>query len=95
MSSSLNLGRHFIVRPLTSSIGAEVKGVDLRMKLSDDLFNKIYEAFLGYQVLVFRVQEIHFVDEVTDAEKIVTSPSSPTIRQSIELPRLAVPPFFW
>lgn len=57
MSSLLNLGRHFIARPLTFSIGAEVKGVEFRMKLGDEFFNKLYEAFLRYQVLIFRDHE--------------------------------------
>jgi taurine dioxygenase len=58
MSSSPNLSKNFIARPLTSSIGAEIEGVDLATELSDELFNKIYEAFLRYQVLVFRDQDI-------------------------------------
>jgi len=52
--SSPNSIKNFMARPLTSSLGAEIEGVDLATELSDVIFNKIYEALLRYQVLVFR-----------------------------------------
>jgi len=49
--------KNFRVRPLTPSFGAEIEGVNLATALSDALFKEIYEAFLQYQVLVFRDQD--------------------------------------
>ena len=49
--------KNFTVRPLTSSLGAEIEGVNLATELSDAVFKEIYEAFLQYQVLVFRDQD--------------------------------------
>ena len=46
------------VSSLTPHIGAEVSGVDLRQPLSNEQFSEIYRAWLDWQVLVFREQEI-------------------------------------
>lgn len=43
----------FEIRPLTPTLGAEVRGVDLREAIDDSLFKAIYAAFLRYQVLLF------------------------------------------
>lgn len=46
------------VSSLTPHIGAEVSGVDLRQPLSNEQFSEIYRAWLDWQVLVFRNQDI-------------------------------------
>ena len=46
------------VSSLTPHIGAEVSGVDLRQPLSNEQFGEIYRAWLDWQVLVFRNQDI-------------------------------------
>ena len=46
-----------MVEPLTVNIGAEIHGVDLA-KLDDATFDEIYRAFLRYQVIFFRDQEL-------------------------------------
>ena len=46
------------VSNLTPHIGAEVSGVDLRQPLSNEQFSEIYRAWLDWQVLVFREQDI-------------------------------------
>jgi taurine dioxygenase len=46
------------VSSLTPHIGAEVSGVDLRQPLSNEQFSEIYQAWLDWQVLVFREQDI-------------------------------------
>ena len=48
----------FSTRPLSSALGAEVRGVDLSRPLDEGLFAAIYEAFLAYQVLLFRDQDV-------------------------------------
>ena len=45
------------VEPLSKGIGADIRGVDLA-RLSDAEFDTIYEAWLHYQVLRFRGQEL-------------------------------------
>jgi taurine dioxygenase len=46
------------VSSLTPHIGAEVSGLDLRQPLSNEQFSEIYRAWLDWQVLVFREQDI-------------------------------------
>lgn len=46
------------VSPLAESIGAEVRGVDLRQPISDAEFVQVYQAWLDHQVLLFRDQTI-------------------------------------
>ncbi|MGI9386983.1 MAG: TauD/TfdA dioxygenase family protein [Methyloligellaceae bacterium] len=46
------------VCPITSSIGAELTGVDLSQPLSNREFDAIHQAFLDHQVIFFRDQNI-------------------------------------
>jgi taurine dioxygenase len=46
------------VRPLTPTIGAEVRGVDLSRALDDDTMHEIQRALADHLVLFFRDQEI-------------------------------------
>lgn len=46
-----------IVEPMTVNVGAEIRGVDLA-KLDDAIFDEIHQAFLRYQVIFFRDQEL-------------------------------------
>ena len=46
------------VRPLTPTIGAEIHGVDLAQALDEATFAEIHAAFLKYQVIFFRNQDI-------------------------------------
>ena len=48
----------FTIRPLHPHFGAELLDVDLSQELDDALFAAIYQAFLDYQVLLFRSGEI-------------------------------------
>lgn len=44
--------------PQASTLGAEIRGIDLSAKISDSLYEKINQAFLDYQVIFFRDQEL-------------------------------------
>jgi len=46
------------LKTLTPHIGAEISGVDLSAPLSNEQFNEVYQAWLDWQVLVFREQHI-------------------------------------
>lgn len=48
----------FGITPLTPRIGAEIEGVDLGGKLSDEDIAEIYRALLTYKVIFFREQDI-------------------------------------
>jgi taurine dioxygenase len=45
------------IRPVAGSLGAEVFGVDLGA-LTDAAFDEIYRAFVAYQAIIFRDQEL-------------------------------------
>jgi taurine dioxygenase len=46
------------VEPLSSTIGAEIRGVDLSRPLGNQTFQEIHEALLRHLVIFFRDQEI-------------------------------------
>jgi taurine dioxygenase len=54
--------------PLTPIFGAEIVDVDLSADIGPDLFSLIYQAFLDYQVLVFRQQSMSSADHVRFAQ---------------------------
>ena len=48
--------RHIDVRVSTPTVGAEIRGVDLREPLSEDVFDEVRSAFLRHQVVFFKEQ---------------------------------------
>lgn len=46
------------VIPQSNTIGAEIRGVDLSASLSDALIEQINQAFLDYQIIYFRDQQL-------------------------------------
>ena len=49
--------RHIDVRTCTPTVGAEIRGVDLREPLPDEAFDEVRSAFLRHQVVFFKEQE--------------------------------------
>ena len=49
--------RHIDVRSLTPTVGAEIRGVDLREPLREEVFEEVRSAFLRHQVVFFKEQE--------------------------------------
>lgn len=47
-----------VIEPLSSDIGAQIRGVDLSVPMNDSVFATIYQAWLDHQVLLFRDQII-------------------------------------
>ena len=46
------------VTPCSGALGAEISGVDLSCEPSDDVFDEVHRAFLEYQVIFFRAQNL-------------------------------------
>ena len=46
------------VRPINGFIGAEIEGVDLRRPLAPAQFRIVHDAFVNYEVIVLRDQDI-------------------------------------
>jgi taurine dioxygenase len=44
----------FTVRPLHPALGCEISGITLEQAVSPALFAKVYEAFLDYELILFR-----------------------------------------
>jgi taurine dioxygenase len=59
----------FELRALCPTFGAEIIGVDLAAPMADALFDRIYEAFLGHQLLLFRDQHLEPGDQVAFARR--------------------------
>ena len=57
--------RHIDVRSLTPTVGAEIRGVDLREPLPDEVFEEVRSAFLRHQVVFFKEQERLSPDQQT------------------------------
>src|SRR5689334_613806 len=48
----------FVVEPVHAGFGGEIKGLTLREAVSEELFDKVYEAFLDYQLILFRNEDV-------------------------------------
>jgi alpha-ketoglutarate-dependent 2,4-dichlorophenoxyacetate dioxygenase len=46
--------RPFSVRPLHDALGCEITGITLAQAVEPKLFGKVYEAFLDYELILFR-----------------------------------------
>ncbi len=57
------------VVPLNGFIGAEIRGVNLAGPLSDAAFERINQAFVRYEVLVFRQQKMSFEQQMAFGER--------------------------
>jgi taurine dioxygenase len=59
----------FQTTPLHSTFGAEIAGVTLTEALSQSLFAEIYEAFLAYQLILFRDVDLPLGAQVAIARR--------------------------
>ena len=57
------------LRALSPTLGVEVQGVDLAEPMTDVVFDRIYDAFLAHQLLLFRDQRLEPGDQVTFARR--------------------------
>lgn len=73
---------------LGGNLGAEVSGVDLRGALSDQEFEALYAAFVRYEVLVFRDQDVTLDQQVAFARRfgeLSIHPFSPNLDDKREV----------
>src|ERR1700675_4859056 len=61
--------RHIRVEPISSKVGAEIAGVDLRAPLADEVFAEIRRAFGEHGVVFFRDQHLAPEQHVAFAER--------------------------
>jgi len=78
------------VAPLSGSIGAEVRGVDLAAELSQDTFADVHNAFLEHLVLVFPDQHLAPPQQIAFARRLGPVMVDPFIESAAELPELMV-----
>lgn len=57
-------GGKFEIRPLCPAFGAELSGVDLGQPVDDSLYSRLHGAFLRYQLLLFRDQDLPAANHV-------------------------------
>ena len=57
------------IRSLSPTLGAEIVGISLEEACSEVVFSHIYEAFLAYQVLLFRGVDLPPVLQVAFASR--------------------------
>ncbi|MBO0753561.1 MAG: TauD/TfdA family dioxygenase, partial [Bradyrhizobiaceae bacterium] len=57
----------FEVTPLHPSLGCEISGITLAEAVEPKLFNKVYEAFLAYELILFRDVDLPPVTQVAFA----------------------------
>lgn len=70
MPSTAEPGREpFALRELSPTFGVELVGVDLSQPMDDAGFDRIYDAFLCYQLLLFRGQRLEPGEQVGFARR--------------------------
>ena len=57
------------VVPLNGFLGAEIRGADLRNDLSDHEFKEVHDAFVKYEVIVLRGQDITLDQQIAFAKR--------------------------
>src|SRR3990170_3688376 len=79
----------FRLRRLGGNLGAEVSGVDLTRPLSDKTFAALYDAFVRYEVLVFRDQDVTLEQQMAFGRRfgeLSIHPFSPNLDDKRETP---------
>ena len=56
--------KHISVEPLTPTIGATIRDVDLTQPLDDTVFEEIHQAWMDHLVIFFRDQDITHQEQI-------------------------------
>jgi alpha-ketoglutarate-dependent sulfate ester dioxygenase len=79
------------VRPLTSVIGAEIDGLDLRTRLDPQTVRELEAALAEWKVLFFRGQNISYDEQIAFARNFgAVTPAHPVQRGDAEKPEILV-----
>eukprot|EP00954_Amorphochlora_amoebiformis_P027368 1385126-Amorphochlora_amoeboformis.AAC.3 len=78
--------RHIDAVPLTACLGAEISGVDLSEKLSEDIVEEIWNSFLLFGVVFFRNQNLSPSQQVELAKRFGEVDRHPIVRGLDENP---------
>ena len=80
------------VRPLTGTLGAEVRGVDLRRRLDDATVAELRALWLGYKVLFFPEQSLSPEEQVALARRFgAVTPAHPVVPGALaDVPEILV-----
>jgi len=81
--------QHFDVRPLGSTLGAEIEGIDLRQDLPDPVFEDIQQALFDYKVIFFRDQPLDAQQHLAFSRRFGELELHPFIPPNSEHPELA------
>ncbi|MCB0014733.1 MAG: TauD/TfdA family dioxygenase [Anaerolineales bacterium] len=76
------------VRRINQNIGAEISGVDLSQTLSDADFQAIYDAWINYEVIIFRDQDITVEQQIAFGRRfgeLTIHPFSPNMDEHREV----------
>lgn len=88
LRDSVRAYRHIEVEPTSSSLGAAISGVDLREKLSDDVVEEIYAAWLDRLVVFFRDQKLEPAQQVAFAARLGELDRYPFIEPLADQPEI-------
>jgi taurine dioxygenase len=74
----------FDLTPLSPTIGAEVRGVDLGKDLSDDLIKQVHDALVDFKVLFFKDQQIDVTQQAAFAARFGELETHPFLPSNTE-----------
>ncbi len=82
--------QHLEALPLSPGLGAEIRGVDLRDRLSDETVATMRKTLLDYELLIFRNQAISSEQQVAFGRQFGEPTIHPFSPNLAELPELII-----
>ena len=90
MTTATDAGVHLTVEPLAARIGAEIRGVDASVDLSDDVIAQVRRALVEYRVGFLRDQHLDYEAQVRFARRFGDlTLGHPTMASPPDQPHLA------
>ena len=80
--------RHIDVQPVAGSLGAEIRGVNLAAKLSDEVIAEIRRAFLDHLAIFFRDQKLTPQEQLAFASRFGEPMEYPQLKGLPEAPMI-------
>jgi taurine dioxygenase len=76
------------IRPVSGSLGAEIRGIDLAQPLDDSTFDAVYQAMLDHNVIFFRDQDITPQQQIAFARRFGQIHHHPFVKGMDEYPEI-------